>query len=121
MDISSTTIDICDLLSSGFPRQAPNYVKVGGVRTAFSMPDVFSVGLSRGSIVRTNKAGNITVRPDLVGHFLTSKVLVFGRDVITSTDIIVTIGKEKIRDVDTVFSVVLKVVDNARRKIQTIL
>ena len=121
MDISSTTTDICDLLSSRFPRQALNYVEVGGVRIAFSMPDAFSVGLSRGSIVRANKAGNITVRPDLVGHFLTSKVLVFGRDIITSTDIVITIGKEKIRDVDAVSSIVLKVVDSVRRKIQTIL
>ena len=117
VDIGGTTTDICDLLSSGFPRQAPNYVEVGGVRTAFSMPDVFSVGLGGGSIVRADEAGNVTVGPDSVGHFLTSKALVFGGDVMTSTDIVVATGKEKIGDVDAVSGVVPKVVDGARRKI----
>ncbi len=40
VDIGGTTTDICALLPSGFPRQAPNFVEVGGVRTAFSMPEV---------------------------------------------------------------------------------
>lgn len=45
LDIGGTTTDVCALLPSGFPRQAPNFVEVGGVRSAFSMPEVLSVGL----------------------------------------------------------------------------
>ena len=31
VDIGGTTTDVCSLLPSGFPRQAPNFVEVGGV------------------------------------------------------------------------------------------
>lgn len=35
VDVGGTTSDVCALLPSGFPRQAANFVEVGGVRTAF--------------------------------------------------------------------------------------
>ncbi|KAL1853130.1 hypothetical protein Daus18300_011958, partial [Diaporthe australafricana] len=51
VDIGGTTTDVCALLPSGFPRQAPGFVEIGGVRTAFSMPEVVSIGLGGGSKV----------------------------------------------------------------------
>jgi DUF917 family protein len=80
------------LLPSGFPRQASAYVEVAGVKINFSMPHVESIGLGGGSLVRI-KNGNVTVGPDSVGHYLTSKAKVFGGDVLTATDIAVAAGE----------------------------
>ena len=50
VDIGGTTSDVGSL-HKGFPRQATVAVEVGGVRTNFRMPDVFSIGLGGGSLV----------------------------------------------------------------------
>jgi len=121
VDIGGTTTDICALLPSGFPRQAPNFVEVGGVRTAFSMPDVLSVGLGGGSIIRSDPQGKVTVGPDSVGHYLTSKSMVFGGDIMTSTDIVVASGKQVIGTVQAISSINPEVVTGARHGIKKIL
>lgn len=59
------------------------------VRTNFRMPDVISIGLGGGSIVRVRSDGSVTVGPDSVGYEITKKALVFGGDVMTATDIAV--------------------------------
>lgn len=91
---SIQTTDICALLPNGFPRQAPNFVEVAGVRTAFSMPEVFSIGLGGGSRVRQSAehGGKVTVGPDSVALRLTTDAMVFGGDVMTSTDVVVASG-----------------------------
>ena len=50
------------------------------------MPDIISIGLGGGSLIRDN--GN-KVGPDSVGYRLTEKALVFGGDTLTATDIAV--------------------------------
>lgn len=93
VDVGGTTTDLCALLPSGFPRQAPNFIEVGGVRTAFSMPEVLSIGLGGGSRVRRlDGSGKVTVGPDSVAHRLTTDAMVFGGSVMTSTDIVVASG-----------------------------
>ncbi|KAJ9502019.1 hypothetical protein H2202_002083 [Exophiala xenobiotica] len=94
VDIGGTTTDICALLPSGFPRQAPNFVEVGGVRTAFSMPEVFSIGLGGGSRVRQSDddGKRVTVGPDSVALRLTTDAMVFGGKVMTASDIVVASG-----------------------------
>ncbi|EFW17537.1 hypothetical protein D8B26_000238 [Coccidioides posadasii str. Silveira] len=122
IDVGGTTSDVCALLPSGFPRQASNFVDVGGVRTAFSMPEVLSVGLGGGSIVRRHEAtGRVSVGPDSVGHYLTEKALVFGGDVMTATDIVVATGSQSIGDASKVASIPLDVVSEARKCIRKIL
>lgn len=59
VDIGSTTTDI-GVLVGGFPRQALNKVKCGGVMTNFQMPDVFSFALGGGSIV-TKKEDKVDI------------------------------------------------------------
>lgn len=81
------------LLPSGFPRQASAYVEVAGVKINFSMPHVESIGLGGGSIVR-EEDDSVTVGPDSVGHYLTSKAKVFGGDILTATDIAVAFGED---------------------------
>ncbi|ETN37001.1 uncharacterized protein HMPREF1541_07989 [Cyphellophora europaea CBS 101466] len=97
VDIGGTTTDICALLPSGFPRQAPNFVEVGGVRTAFSMPEVFSIGLGGGSRVREDGA-KVTIGPDSVAHRLKQEALVFGGQALTTTDVIVAAGGVSVGD-----------------------
>jgi N-methylhydantoinase A/oxoprolinase/acetone carboxylase beta subunit len=85
VDIGGTTTDVGLLLANGFPRQQAAYSELAGVRMNFSCPDIKSIGLGGGSIVR-NDGNNMTVGPDSVGYKLTEDAIVFGGDVLTATD-----------------------------------
>ncbi|KAK8056392.1 hypothetical protein PG993_001619 [Apiospora rasikravindrae] len=85
VDIGGTTTDVGMLLSNGFPRQQAAYSDLAGVRMNFSCPDIKSIGLGGGSIVR-HKKKNMTVGPDSVGYKLTEEALVFGGKTLTATD-----------------------------------
>ncbi|KAK1598889.1 uncharacterized protein LY79DRAFT_586419 [Colletotrichum navitas] len=87
VDIGGTTTDVGLLLANGFPRQAAAYSEVAGVRTNFSCPDVKSIGLGGGSIVRKGAdGGGLVIGPQSVGYRIRQKALVFGGDVATTTD-----------------------------------
>ncbi|KAI1342520.1 hypothetical protein F5Y15DRAFT_307493 [Xylariaceae sp. FL0016] len=86
VDIGGTTTDVGLLLQNGFPRQAAAYSEISGVRTNFSYPDVKSIGLGGGSIVRKGGDGKITIGPESVGYQIQQKALVFGGDIATTTD-----------------------------------
>lgn len=107
------------LLPSGFPRQASAYVEVAGVKINFSMPHVESIGLGGGSIVRIKDA-EVSVGPDSVGHYLTTKAKVFGGDVLTTTDIAVAAG-EKIGDAKYVKDLSATSVTLAQTRIKALL
>ena len=91
IDVGGTTTDL-GVLANGFPRESGVAVTIGGVRTNFRMPDVISIGLGGGSIVRQHEDGTVTVGPDSVGFRITEKALVFGGDVTTATDVAVRLG-----------------------------
>jgi N-methylhydantoinase A/oxoprolinase/acetone carboxylase beta subunit len=108
VDVGGTTTDI-GCLRHGFPREANNVVQVGGVRTLFRMPDLLSLGLGGGSLIRTVTAtgaavagsgvtagdlavGDVTVGPLSVGWQLTERALVFGGQELTATDVAVAAG-----------------------------
>ncbi|KAL7629478.1 hypothetical protein AAE478_000998 [Parahypoxylon ruwenzoriense] len=84
VDIGGTTTDVGLLLANGFPRQQAAYSDLAGVRMNFSCPDVKSIGLGGGSIVRDGEA--LTIGPDSVGYKITKEALVFGGNVLTATD-----------------------------------
>lgn len=86
VDIGGTTTDVGLLLANGFPRQAAAFSEVAGVRTNFSYPDVKSIGLGGGSIVRRDKIGKMTIGPDSVGYQIQEKAIVFGGNVPTTID-----------------------------------
>lgn len=86
VDIGGTTTDVGLLLENGFPRQAAAYSEISGVRTNFSYPDVKSIGLGGGSVVRRGEDGALTIGPQSVGYQIQQKALVFGGDVATTTD-----------------------------------
>lgn len=101
IDVGGTTTDI-GVIQNEFPRESSVAVTIGGVRTNFRMPDVMSIGLGGGSIVREKADGTVTVGPDSVGFELTSKAMVFGGDVMTATDIAVRLGMADIGDASLV-------------------
>ncbi|NKE57293.1 hydantoinase/oxoprolinase family protein [Lentzea sp. PSKA42] len=96
IDVGGTTTDV-GMLHNGFPREASSEVLISGVRTNFRMPDVLSVGLGGGSVVRETSNG-VEVGPDSVGFLLCERALVFGGDTLTATDIAVAAGLADIGD-----------------------
>ncbi|MBR5794055.1 MAG: hydantoinase/oxoprolinase family protein [Anaerotignum sp.] len=97
VDVGGTTTDL-GVIQNGFPRESGVAVTIGGVRTNFRMPDVVSIGLGGGSIVRQQEDGAVTVGPDSVGYQITEKALCFGGDVCTATDIAVRLGMADLGD-----------------------
>ena len=79
--MGGTTTDL-GVIQNGFPRESSVAATIGGVRTNFRMPDVVSIGLGGGSIVRERPDGTVTVGPDSVGYEITEHALVFGGDVL---------------------------------------
>jgi DUF917 family protein/N-methylhydantoinase A/oxoprolinase/acetone carboxylase beta subunit len=93
VDIGGTTTDVGLLLATGFSRQQAAYSELSGVRMNFSYPDVKSIGLGGGSLVK-RMHDKLQVGPDSVGYQLPEKALIFGGDIPTATDYIVAITPE---------------------------
>ncbi|KAF4126096.1 N-methylhydantoinase A/oxoprolinase/acetone carboxylase, beta subunit [Geosmithia morbida] len=87
VDIGGTTTDVGLLEATGFPRQRAAYSELEGVRVNFPGPDIKSIGLGGGSIVRPGAP--MTVGPDSVGHKLSKESVVFGGSTLTATDLTV--------------------------------
>ena len=90
VDIGGTTTDF-GVIKEGFPRESAIPVDIGGVRTNFRMPDLISIGLGGGSLVRETNDG-VSVGPDSVGYKLDSESLIFGGNTLTTSDIAVASG-----------------------------
>lgn len=93
VDVGGTTTDVGLLLANGFPRQQAAYSELSGVRMNFSYPDVKSIGLGGGSLVKRVDS-RLQVGPESVGYRLPEKALVFGGDVPTATDYTVAASSE---------------------------
>jgi N-methylhydantoinase A/oxoprolinase/acetone carboxylase beta subunit len=89
VDVGGTTSDV-GCLRQGFPREANSNVEVGGVRTAFRMPDLMSIGLGGGTLVDNDDPAKIG--PVSVGYQLAQRALVFGGNEMTLTDVAVSAG-----------------------------
>jgi N-methylhydantoinase A/oxoprolinase/acetone carboxylase beta subunit len=116
-DIGGTTTDI-GVLAEGFPRESALAVDIGGVRTNFRMPDLLSVGLGGGSLVRTD--GPVRVGPQSVGYRLAQDARVFGGETLTATDIAVAAGYADIGDKSRVADLSSAFVKEAVAKIHEI-
>lgn len=122
VDIGGTTTDVCALLPSGFPRQAAQFVEVGGVRTAFSMPEVLSIGLGGGSRVKVDaKTNKISVGPGSVAHRLTQDSMVFGGNTMTATDIVASDGSTGIGDAKLAATISVTTTEGAKAEIKRLL
>lgn len=90
LDVGGTTSDI-GVLTKGFPRQSSFAVQVGGVHTNFRMPDLLSIGLGGGTMIR-EADGEIVIGPESVGYEITEKALLFGGNILTASDIVTRLG-----------------------------
>lgn len=95
VDVGGTSTDVGALVK-GFPRSASTSVDVGGVRTNFRMPDVYSIALGGGSRINTDNP--IDIGPTSVGYRIGQDAIVFGGATLTCTDIIVGLGLADIGD-----------------------
>jgi len=120
IDVGGTTTDL-GVIQNGFPRESSVAVTIGGVLTNFRMPDVISIGLGGGSIVRIKDDGTVTVGPDSVGFEITQKALVFGGDTLTATDIAVRLGMADIGDPQLVKDIPQDVAKKALQAIRTLI
>ncbi|HZT64981.1 MAG TPA: hydantoinase/oxoprolinase family protein [Acidimicrobiales bacterium] len=94
VDVGGTTTDV-GVLVDGFPREAPFVVEVAGVRTNFRMPDVVSLPLGGGTVVRWD-GGRVALGPDSVGYRLLSEGLAFGGTRTTFTDVVLALGRAEL-------------------------
>lgn len=115
VDVGGTTTDV-GVLVNGFPRESSVAVEIGGVRTNFRMPDLISIGLGGGTIVRSGDKG-ITIGPDSVGYRITREALVFGGDTLTTSDVVTALGKANIGDPEKVKHLAQQTLDHAYKQI----
>lgn len=95
IDVGGTSAD-AGILVDGFPRESTAAVEVGGVRTNFRMPDLISIGLGGGTIVRGARAGNrsdLTIGPDSVGYAVATEALCVGGSTLTLSDVSLASGR----------------------------
>lgn len=118
-DIGGTTTDI-GFLTQGFPRETNMPTLVGGVRTNFRMPDVLSIGLGGGSVVRLID-GHWRIGPDSVGYRLQTEARIFGGATLTATDIAVAAGQSAIGDPSRVHGLEASTVASALDNIHQLL
>ncbi|KAM0185105.1 hypothetical protein ACHAPI_012300 [Fusarium lateritium] len=122
VDIGGTTSNFAALAPSGFPRQSPATIEVGGVQTAFRLPELVSIGLGGGSHVVSHEDGSVTVGPISVGYQLPKLSKCFGADILTATEIVVAAGAPNdlatTVNVEVSNDVLLKAQQEIRRKLE---
>ena len=91
IDVGGTSADV-GILVGGFPRQSSAAVEVGGVRTNFRMPDLISMGLGGGTVVR-NAGADLRIGPDSVGYAVATDAICVGGDVLTLSDVSLAAGR----------------------------
>ena len=87
VDVGGTSTDV-GVLVGGFPRESSQAVEIGGIRTNFRMPDIVSIAIGGGTIVRSGAIG-----PDSTGFRITEQALVFGGPTATLTDAAIHVGR----------------------------
>ncbi len=92
-DVGGTSTDV-GVLVNGLPRESALGVHIGGIATNFRMPDIVSIALGGGTVVR-HVGEAVTVGPDSVGYRLTEEALIFGGATPTLSDAAVSVGRAR--------------------------
>ncbi|AYO31765.1 hydantoinase/oxoprolinase family protein [Biomaibacter acetigenes] len=91
VDIGGTSTDVAYIVN-GFPRESSITVTIGGVKTNIRCPDLMSIALGGGTIVKTKGNEVIAHGPESVGYNLVKLGKSFGGPIITTHDIAVAKG-----------------------------
>jgi N-methylhydantoinase A/oxoprolinase/acetone carboxylase beta subunit len=85
IDVGGTTAD-AGVIVQGFPRESLLAANIGGVKTNFRMPDIISIALGGGTIIKAIN-NTLVLQKQSVGYNVIQKALAFGGDTFTLTDI----------------------------------
>ncbi len=100
IDVGGTTTDV-GVLVNGFPRESAVSANISDVRTNFRMPDVLSIGLGGGTIIKTVDE-QVSIGPESVGFKLSEEAIGFGGATATLTDIGILSGKMNIPEAKSI-------------------
>ncbi len=98
VDIGGTSTDV-GLVLRGFPIRSLNKSNIGGVSLNFPMPDVLSIALGGGSIIKKNTA-EVIIGPHSIGKAI-ERSIAFGGNELTLTDVALAMGHMEISGADT--------------------
>lgn len=116
VDVGGTSTDL-GLLKGGFPMQSARPALIGGVRTNFRIPDMLSLALGGGSLVR--RQDGVTIGPDSVGYRLSQESVASGGRTLTATDIAVALGRCDFGDPRRVMGISQELLRDADQAIRT--
>ena len=114
VDIGGTSTDVGALVK-GFPRESAVAVDIAGVRTNFRTPDMVSIALGGGTVVKSDPW---SIGPDSVGYRLVEEGLIFGGKTLTTTDIAVASGRTSLGDWRLLAGMTRSVVDRSIAEIE---
>jgi N-methylhydantoinase A/oxoprolinase/acetone carboxylase beta subunit len=121
IDVGGTSTDVGVLVNS-YPREAASAIDIAGVRTSFRMPDLVSIGLGGGSLVRRGgQDGTVIIGPQSVGYELNRRGIAFGGDALTATDVVVASGAARLGDPSLVDGLDKALVGDAVSRIQAMI
>jgi N-methylhydantoinase A/oxoprolinase/acetone carboxylase beta subunit len=104
VDVGGTSTDVAYIVN-GFPRESSITVNIGGVKTNIRCPDLLSIALGGGTIIKTSGEEVLEIGPESVGHNLVLLGKSFGGPMLTVHDIAVgsNLIEEKLEIFDTNF------------------
>ena len=104
VDIGGTSTDVAYIVN-GFPRESSITVTIGGVKTNIRCPDLLSIALGGGTMIKTHGEKVLALGPESVGHNLIRLGKSFGGPILTTHDIAVAKGllNEKLDIFETKF------------------
>jgi len=91
-DIGGTSTDVAYIVK-GFPRESSITVNIGGVKTNIRCPDLLSIALGGGTIIKHDGDDVTGLGPESVGYNLVRLGTAFGGPLMTVHDTAVALGK----------------------------
>ncbi|MBM7714834.1 N-methylhydantoinase A/oxoprolinase/acetone carboxylase beta subunit [Bacillus thermophilus] len=91
VDVGGTSTDI-GYIVDGFPRESAITVTIGGVKTNIRCPDLLSIALGGGTIIKNKGPEVLEIGPESTGYNLVNLGKSFGGPILTVHDIAVARG-----------------------------
>lgn len=92
VDVGGTSTDV-GYLVEGFPRESTMTVTIGGVKTNIRAPDLTSVALGGGTVIKSGADGFTELGPESVGYDLQRLARAYGGPMTTVHDVAVKMGR----------------------------
>lgn len=92
VDVGGTSTDV-GYIVDGFPRESAITVSIGGVKTNIRCPDLLSIALGGGTIIKNRGTEVLAIGPESTGYNLVNLGRSFGGPMLTVHDIAVARGE----------------------------